>query len=308
MPVILAVGVWVLQCLHVSGRPLPSTFYAKHHGRGFVEQVGDGVTVARMLLDLPWFWMGSGFLALAAGAWRLARSSQSPTERATSLLLLGGPPIWLAALTWAHDLPQVWPFYWNRYVQPALPGLLILAAVGAVDLVERLVRAWRENRSRRLVTGALGTLVVLALSGLATWPGRMAESARRFAWNCQNINEVQVATGKWLAEHAAPNDWVATVDAGALRFFGQSPVLDVLGLNSHRVITRGPVSVIAQLRPRLFVIFPDVFPGLATAPGMRIVHEARSPHYTICDCKQERLVVLEREYAPAAPGRLPIAR
>lgn len=298
MPVVLAIGAWSFYCLCVSHRPLPNTFYAKHRGGGFVEQVEDGVTVARMILDLPWFWMGSGLLALAAGIRRVVRGSQSPTQRATCLLLLGGPLLWLAALTWAHDLPQAWPFYWNRYVQPALPGLLVVTAIGALDLIERVVRTWQQARTRVLVPAIVCTL---AISGtLATWPARMAASAQRFAWNCQNINEVQVATGQWVATHVEPNEWIVAIDAGAIRFFGQHPVLDVLGLNNHRVLTRGPTSVMAELQPRHFVIFPDLFPGMATAPGMRILHEARSPHYTVSDSPQDRLVVVKRDAPPSA--------
>ncbi len=293
LPITIALGTWALYCLHVSGRPLPNTFYAKHHG-GFWQQWADVVVLGRMLLDLPWFWMGSGVLAVAAGMLSLGRSlrSHTPAKQAARVLLLAGPLLWLAGITWAHDLLQPWPFFWNRYVQPALPCVLVVAALGAATLSERAVRAWREGgpRSPLALLAAL-----LALPGpVSAWPRRMKESVERYAWNCQNINEVQVAIGQWVASHAEPNEWVAGNDAGALRFFGQRPVLDLLGLNNHDVLARGLPFVMARHQPGLFAIFPDWFPGAMKAPGLRVVHEARSPHYTICDFRQDRMVVLRR--------------
>jgi hypothetical protein len=124
--------------------------------------------------------------------------------------------------------------------------------------------------------------------------------AHLFAENCENIEEMNVALGRWLAEHSPPDRWIAVGDAGALRFFSDRRTVDLLGLNNHEVLFDGPQQVLAATAPAYFVVFPRVFrPLLVRHPDFRAVQSARARRYTICDCPgQEEMVVYE-----ASPGR-----
>ncbi len=57
-----------------------------------------------------------------------------------------------------------------------------------------------------------------------------------YAWNCRNIEEQQVAAARWIAAHVPPGASVAVSDAGAMRYFGGHRVIDLVGLNTHRLV------------------------------------------------------------------------
>jgi hypothetical protein len=191
---------------------------------------------------------------------------------------------------WAHDLVWVRAFTTVRYTLPQLPWTLALACVGAheaVALVQkaRTDRAWRA-RGLALVAAAAIVLPLVAL------PSRFERLAGLFAWNCQNIEEQQVRVGVWLREHTHEGEWVATHDAGAIRIFSDRPVLDLAGLNEHRVRSMG-YALLDEVRPRYIAVFVHWFPHLTASPRYRGVFSALPSRYTICNCFVPELRVLE---------------
>ena len=317
-PIAAAAAAWTGYCLLVTGRLLPNTFYVKARaGRGGwlanFRQLLDG-----MVMELPWMAFGAGLVLALVGAWVLVggalrrRRDGTPDETATlgvrcarGLLVLA-VPVFLAGVGFVHALVQTQPYYWNRYFQPVIALLLVLIAVGAVEL-------WRALRSRRQggnvgadavvsiprpgwgpVRRSGGTVLALAVYAMASYrvPERLKDDAILFAWNCQNINELNVKVGHWLAANAGPDDWIATHDAGAIRYWSGRRVLDFVGLNSHRVLREGATAEVLRVRPRFFAAFPKVFPALAKNPSLEVVFRAHAHVLTICDCPQDELVVL----------------
>lgn len=289
VPTLVVGALWVAFCMVVAGRPLPNTFYAKHHPHSMLDVVSDVPRIfGPQLLDQTWFFFGSGFVLFALAARRLWNDASLGRERA--LVVLAGPIVFLAGIAWAHDILWVRAFATLRYTLPHLPWTLALLAVGAHEAVAR-IRAARTDRTPR--TRAMAALLAAALAlPVVALPMRFDRSARAFAWNCQNIEEMQVRIGVWLRRHTAAGEWVATHDAGAIRVFSNRPVLDLAGLNEHRIGTVG-AGLFAEVSPRYFVVFPTWFPHMASSPRYRGVFSAPASRYTICPCTSTELRVLE---------------
>lgn len=288
-PTLVCGALWSGFCLAVAGRPLPNTFYAKHHPHSLLDVVSDVPRIfGPQLLDQTWFFFGSGFVLFALAARRIWRDASLGRERA--FVTLAGPIVFLAGIAWAHDILWVRAFATLRYTLPHLPWTIALLAVGAHEAVA-LVRDARTDRSGR--ARALGLVAVAALVlPLVILPMRFDRSARAYAWNSQNIEEMQVRVGEWLRRHTAAGEWVATHDAGAIRIFSNRPVLDLAGLNEHRIGTVG-TGLFAEVSPRYFAVFPTWFPHMAASPRYRGVFSASASHYTICPCTSTELRVLE---------------
>ncbi len=234
--------------LHTAGQLLPNTFSAKAT-LSFRPSIDFLSLSARyLILDnavmLPFFVLGIGALF--------------------------GPARLLS--TWAAGLPLVYAFLHatlyqhGRYLMPLIP---CNAAIGVTGLLEarRLARrrGWRWPGSQR----ALGALVALLVVGGTAW--RLPTMARQFAWNVNNINEMHVALGEWVAEHTPPDAVLALNDIGAITYLSQREVVDLAGLVTPEVvpILRGPdptsrlMELMAERRVDYVIIFPEWFPTLA---------------------------------------------
>jgi hypothetical protein len=105
---------------------------------------------------------------------------------------------------------------------------------------------------------------------------------------------MQVALAHWLRDHVPAGERIASVDAGAVRYFGEHEVLDLMGLNSPVVLDRGLVGALAAWRPRYVVVFPALFPQLPESGAFRLLHSVRAENYTVCPvCAQDELGVYE---------------
>jgi hypothetical protein len=275
-PIALAALAWSGYCLAVTGHPLPATFYAKHVAGGAFSDAG---TLAQMVTHLALFGHGAGALAAAWGALVLAR------RRGAGLVIVLAAIALPLAILWAHRLEQWQPFYWSRYVMIAIPLWLLLLAAPVATLA-----AWLRARRPRALAA-----VALAVAVAWPWPRALAAAADRYARNCRDVERMQVAAGRFVAAHAAPDDAVATNDAGAIRFFGERRTIDLIGLNSHAVLFGDARVVVAREQPRFVIVFPEWYPPALRDPRFRLVARFGSDDYSICDCpRQHELVVLER--------------
>jgi hypothetical protein len=142
----------------------------------------------------------------------------------------------------------------------------------------------------------------LLLGALTLWgyPPALADAAAKLSWNCQNIREVQVAFGEWLATRSSPRDAVMLNDAGAIRYFSNRKSIDLVGLNCADMLH--PSRAGALLRPasmaqlmrmegaRYLVVFPSWFPALVEHESFLRVFapelSLRSDPYTLCQAER----------------------
>lgn len=232
-------GLVALRNLSVSDRPLPATFYAKvgqmpigifaSQAVGFRRLLGE-IAVTDSSILLVALMLITGFvlsqrkladdLAAAAAACAIAL-----VYFVLSFVLI--PPFDPGA------------FYHQRYVLPALPLM-----VGALPLLMDLpMRHWlRPSHCRIGRLALLGFLFAGLLIDSAVRYPRLSNDAR-------NIDDLQVAMGQALRA-AKPSDIVWVSDAGAIRYFGNAFVVDLIGLNSPAMLGANAQSFLDSHRPR----------------------------------------------------------
>jgi hypothetical protein len=320
-PGTILAGLWVIYSLLVTGRALPNTFYAKidtswlvggSEGSSIADMIGslfDFGTTARVVAEAAGFATPPVIAAMVllgiTAVYRLA-TLQRGRLLAGGVVLFG--VLFAHAICVSREMPEgsTSYYYWWRYLVPAIPFFWFIIVAG----LDGLLAFGGEVVMRTAARGAGALLFgVVTVSVLAN-TGAVAET---FAWNCQNINEIQVAMGRWVAEKVQPDAAVAVNDAGAVRYFGGRRTVDLQGLNRHegiREMRKGEAFPMLDLphkvrwlydhRIEYLVIFPSWFRDIAVAslrgvtvpaaePGPRLqarfakVHELTSPYFTITE-------------------------
>lgn len=252
--------------MHATNRALPTTFYAKH--------VTDVATQWRdvhvaYLVVIGGSAIGLLLLPLVGLALRRAQKERDPQAVMLAAIVLVAP----LGIAWAHDLAEHDGFYWARYGWVFRPFVWILIGTAL---------------TQRLLKPAAVAIGLVSIAGLIVL-------VPEYAGNCRNIVEMNVAAASWLRERTDESEWIASNDAGAVRLFGKRRVIDLVGLNDHRVLDGELESILREHQPRYYVIFESWFPRLVQSPQFEIAARFGSEPYTICsECAQPELLILER--------------
>ncbi len=150
-----------------------------------------------------------------------------------------------------------WGWHHYRYLLPFFPPTLVLAVVGFYSLGTPESRTW-------LPEALAGFAVLCSLLGLPVW-------AATTGGNSLQIKEQQVTVGHWIRENLPPGVPVGVNDAGAMRYYGGHPTVDLIGLTTNGLALpnrNGVGSLYEKLesmpeekRPDYFAIYPTWFPG-----------------------------------------------
>jgi hypothetical protein len=292
-------------CLYATGAPLPNTFYAKF-------AVQDSNFIDGLLLgwrhyvhdNLSYFTAESGCIVALLGAYRLVRRA----GLAGLAVVTAGVLLFVAPLSSRSFAPGHY-FYWERWLIPSFPFLIIALASGVAEVGDGLPSVRWVGRSQRptsrisqpiwgvLACGACGLLLVAL-------PRVLRERSDLYAWNAQNIEEMNVALGRWIDAQLPPDAVIAVVDAGALRYFGRRTTYDFFGLNTHALVRRGlaeKLALLEQLRTSHVVAVPGFFSDeVVRRLALEPLYTVRAANYTICDAPQDVMTVYQRGRPPAA--------
>jgi hypothetical protein len=198
-------------------------------------------------------------LFFVLGIWHLAFKG-SPhrsfaVASATALLLAMSSTAMLG-------LPGVpWGWHHYRYLLPFFPPLLVLAVVGFYSLSTLQAKSWLPE--------ALGAFaLVCSVVSLPVW-------AATTGGNSLQINEQQISIAYWIRENVPPDARVGINDAGAIRYYGAHPTVDLIGLTTNGLAlpTRNGVGSLYEAlekmpqekRPDYFAIYPTWFPGFESS-------------------------------------------
>ncbi|MGQ0553436.1 MAG: hypothetical protein ACT4PU_09475 [Planctomycetota bacterium] len=213
----------------IAGHPWPNTWHNKTELVLNLSAIWD--TLGALGRDTGWVWslpllLLVGAIALEGAAGRLARLALL----FAGLLLLG--VLLTRAMPVAGSDPPRVPFYWQRYAVLAWPLLLLVAGTGLASVMRT---AWAGCLCR-----PRACLVLVAPAAAAFWlgaglPAHAVDVRQRFAAECADVEALNVAAGLWIDEHVAPGALVASHDAGAIRYFGKRPLLDLYGNNDARL-------------------------------------------------------------------------
>jgi hypothetical protein len=129
-------------------------------------------------------------------------------------------------------------FQTGRYSAHLLPLAVVVALLG----LERFLPGSPRGSASR--------------SPSRSWPGSPCgcpAEADAYAWGVQNINAMQVTLGRWVAARRPPDTLIALNDVGALAYFGQRRVIDLVGLATPEILPyrrQGPTAVLRYLDAR----------------------------------------------------------
>ncbi len=266
LPVILFAAIvlpYLLFSLRTSGHLLPNTYHAK---AGFdfrpdiaFLSVGSKYLVLDNVLLLPFFLLGLIMLPFKKTNVRTGLVPRAP------LLSL-----------WAVGLPLVYAFMHavlyqhGRYLIPLIPCNAVISMVGLMEMGKLARRRGWRWLSSVLSSNSRSVALVSALVVAATaW--RLPAMARLYAWNVDNINEMHVELGHWVAQNTPPDAILALNDIGAITYISEREIVDLAGLVTPEVIPllRSPdrdarlIDLMAQRDVAYVVIFPNWFPRLA---------------------------------------------
>jgi len=294
LPVVVALGNWSLYCWAVTGKLLPTTYYLKHKRTPGLLHEKNLSALWTILMDSPWMTAGVGLVLFVGGACVLfwhQRKLRDAVGWAIVVLVVVFPAVMLFSLSNVHNFNQTWPFYWHRYFEPVLPFIFVVIASAFVPVARWVeVRQWR-TRWRVPSTPLALVLCGLAIAGCWRLPEYLERQSRLLADNCENINEMNVAMGHWVADNVPAGASVAINDAGAIRFFGQRRTLDLVGLNNHELVQVGRNRLMRREKPDVLVIFPGWFKKWPAKKLYEPVHSITAKNYTICRCRNQHKIV-----------------
>jgi hypothetical protein len=150
-----------------------------------------------------------------------------------------------------------WGWHHYRYVLPFFPPTLVFAVVGFYSLRTLKRRTW-------LPEALAGFALVCSLLGLPVWAATTGADSLQ-------IKEQQVTVGYWIRENLPSGVHVGVNDAGAIRYYGGHPTVDLIGLTTNGLAlpSRNGVGSLYEAlekmperkRPDYFAIYPTWFPG-----------------------------------------------
>ena len=255
---LLCILPWMAYCLDLSGRPWPATFDAKAALVFNPSQLFS--TVLALIGDTGWGWALP--FACVVGVFSLegGRFSLGVITVSAAGLLLGG--VLLTRPMMVVGDPGYVPYYWARYTHIAWPLLLILGATGISALARTAYAGLRCKPHYAILL--IGPFLLLCWAGRDLYPHSL-ELRRRFAAECDHVEQLNVAAGLWINEHTEPDAVVAAHDAGAIRFFGQRKVIDIFGHQNFALLVAeraGPevaMRWLAATKPDLLAVFPALW-------------------------------------------------
>lgn len=268
-PITIAGSLFLGWNLFVDGRPFPATFYAK----------------TRPVLDFPLFdriYFAFHILtreAPLAGwlAWSglIGGLFMEKKEKKPFFLVLISASLFMLAQIIMIAPADPWSFYHIRYLLPVLPLFWISLAVGAWAGFSFL---WRSSSAsagfpwkRALGLGYIAAILVITFLSLAR--GNLNWSAK-FANDCRNIDEVQVELGRAIDRGFPENAVIGTVDAGAIKYFGNRKTIDLIGLNTPDVLREEVIRLDA-------VVLMPAWMKLPEDHGLEIVAMRKTKNYQV---------------------------
>jgi hypothetical protein len=313
--------------LVVSGRPFPSTLYAKTQSAGVFSpilsqiQQGDWTSLGIRLFVVPRRWLvdtletaannnplllilfGVGLVEIVRlalqdpdGALQGPRGARSPEGRHRSLLLpliILAVPLLMAVLT-----PVAMPsFQDQRHVAHLVPMFVLVGLLGAFRLAGLAGACAARSRLR---IGLLGLLLALTFgTGLLM----VRYGADRYALGVKNINRLHVAVAVWLRDHTPRDAVVAAQDVGAIGAIADRRVVDLGGLVTPEIIPfkwddRRTVEYLERVKPDYLVILPVDRPILRERTDLFTpVYAAQIPSEDLLTASSNYIVVYRTIWA-----------
>ena len=265
---ILIVLPWVVHNYVTIGNILPQTFYAKSSPFSLAKVATTAGETATFALS-PGMWAWTLLLPVAVWGWIKRREG-------FSLVL---PVIIAFVLYWcavARSVGFFWTYY--RYLHPFMPFLILFTMVGVFRLFEDSLK-----HGEWIVRGAITITITAGVFGSTI-----------YGYGVENIEHQQVAMAVWMRDNVPEGETVAANDVGAMGYFSEHRIFDLIGLVGENVRLRNATwQDLLQRGIHWAVIYPDWFPFLSSDAMAVPVTEFRLSRLTTAG--RDRVVVLHNE-------------
>ena len=226
-PLMIFIGFALLYAvfnLLLSGSIFPNTMAAKIR---YYSSVNPDFprTVFHYLSDSHW-----SILFIFAGIGIIATISKLIRRQSPAHLVFLFWPLLLFVAYW-KNLPYL--YQEGRYMMPVLPFVILLGLLGlrsALEIGGKVVKAL-NGRSGNAVAALAVLAILFTQFASASWDGR-----KGYAEYCKYISDRQVRTAHWLQQNLPPDAVVGTHDVGAIAFYSQRRIVDMVGLVSPETI------------------------------------------------------------------------
>ncbi|MBI2620160.1 MAG: tetratricopeptide repeat protein [Ignavibacteriales bacterium] len=206
----------------LSGSLLPNTYAAKvkyyaHGGGMYPSRVLQFLSDGHLIV----------FSVLAAAG--IAQTVTSVIRRRPAIILV--PLLFSVGMFLAYWIKLPYLYQNGRYLIPILPFILLLGLVGMDWLLTVAGRTIRLGEQQRKAL----TVVLFLYLGIHFLVGSW-ESRALYQDFCKYISDRQVRTALWIRDHLPGNAVVATHDVGAVAYYSERRIVDMVGLISPEMI------------------------------------------------------------------------
>ncbi|MBX2992327.1 MAG: tetratricopeptide repeat protein [Bacteroidetes bacterium] len=212
--------------LYLSGSVFPNTFAAKlkYYGAGtsanFPTHVFHFLVDGQMMLIAVFAGIGIAVVLFRA----FKREQQS---HLTVLLFSFG-------LFLAYWLKLPYLYQEGRYMMPLVPFVLMLGVFGLQTATAARKGLFKSIRPSRVL--AFHTIFFLVIG--TQFANASLEKRNDYAGMCLYINDRQVQTAKWLRDNTPEDAIIGTHDIGAIAYYSERKIADMVGLVSPEMIER----------------------------------------------------------------------
>jgi hypothetical protein len=233
---VIPLGLWASYAWLTFGAILPNSAAAK------LEQ-GDkwgGITFTQRLFTewLPAHFKAYGVTPLVSALIPLTLTGVGVAiGRARPLLVL---LVWIGLFLAAYTVLEAPPYWW--YMLPVLFGIQLLVGLGWGGLL-RLQHRWAKVLVLILLVAFLGAVGYRSINGIRTLQGDQRATAYK-------------GLAEWLNANTPPDSTVAYVEIGYLGYYGNRPIVDLVGLIEPKYRTNGATLDVAT---NFWVAEPDYF-------------------------------------------------
>ncbi|MDB4961458.1 MAG: hypothetical protein JWP01_1457 [Myxococcales bacterium] len=264
---LIAPALWMIANKLLAGQLFPNTGVVKSHFYlpGFdwtywrttvVDQTGTMLKTLFWDPASPLVWPRAVLVLWLAGAVRIVLWGRRENRRLVAALLLLAPfALMLAVVGSSGQVRDPWKFQNYRYIAPAFALLVIPVGCAFAAIGTRREVQWGV---------ASAGLVLSLLFARAALPGLVVQ-AKNFAQGAMDTNTQVVAIGHYV-NRKLPDASVMFHDAGAIAYYGDGRVYDMLGLVTNYqagIANHGPgsrfeflESLPAEKRPTHFAYYP----------------------------------------------------
>jgi tetratricopeptide (TPR) repeat protein len=221
------VGVYFIMNLVISGSLMPNTYSAKltYYAPEFRSR-------SEFLKDEVWRYFTESaylliFLPFVFAVVRITRDTvkKKYNRNLGALLFIG-----LLIFIYWYKLPYAHRF--GRYLMPVFPFYILLSVYGGREFFLWLGKMLKDSK----IANALN--IMLLLSTVVYFVFGYYENKLPYQDQSKYIYIRQVAAAKWLKENTPEGTVIATHDVGAIAFYSERKVIDVVGLINPEFIPK----------------------------------------------------------------------